>query len=192
LLNNLLNTLNPAVLTADAADVFPRVMGLDANMVYDSIFTAINVIVIVLVLSWLLYKPVRKFLNDRKERIAADLAEAATNKADAEEKRTLYEGKLIAISSERDDILESARKAAGERETEIINGANSEAAVIIERAKLEIEREREKARDEMRTQIVQVSALMAEKLLGGGMDEGTKDKILNEAIAELGDAVWSK
>jgi len=160
--------------------------------VMGAIMQLVNVVFIIVILSWLLYKPVRKFLTDRKERIANDLAKAAEDMQVAENTRVEYEGKMQAISGEREEILDAARKLAGEKETAIITEANSEAKLILERAKLEIEREREKAKDEMRTQIVQVSAMIAEQLLGGGMDDATKDRILNNAITELGDAVWTK
>ncbi|MCL2752833.1 MAG: F0F1 ATP synthase subunit B [Defluviitaleaceae bacterium] len=195
MLKNLLTAINPVRLTAGSgADLaeYDRVLGLDINTLYDIIFIWINVIVIILVLSWLLYKPVRKFLNDRKDRIAGELAKAAEDMQVANDARAEYEGKMLAISGEREDILDAARKLAGEKEVAIIASANDEARLIMERAKTEIEREREKARDEVRTQIVQVSAMMAEKLIGGGMDEATKSRILDDAIAELGDAVWTK
>jgi F-type H+-transporting ATPase subunit b len=184
----LLDFLRNTALAADGA--FPRFFALDWETVVNMIVQFVNLLIIVAILSWLLYKPVRKFLADRRERIAGELAKAAADMKEAEERRTLYEGKLVAISGEREDILEAARKLASQKETEIIQEANGEARLILDRAKLEIEREREKAKDEMRNQIIHVSAMMAESLLGGGMDEAVKNRILNEAIAELGDSVW--
>jgi len=165
---------------------------LDWEAILNMIFLYINVVAIIALLAWLLYKPVRKFLTERKERIANELAKAAEDMQAAETARAEYEGKMLAISAEREDILDNARKLATEKEAQIVAAAGDEARLIMDRARLEIEREREKARDEMRTQIVQVSALMAEQLLGKGMDDATKGKILDDAIAELGDAVWIK
>ena len=162
----------------------------DLDLLFEMAFIWFNVAVIILILAKLLYKPVRTFLVNRRERIAAELEKAAADMKDAEEKRSLYESKLAGAAGEREEILEAARKTASEREAKIIENANGEARLIMDRARNEIEREKEKAKDEMRTQIIQVSAMMAEQLLGGGMDEDKKDKILNEAIAELGDAVW--
>ena len=169
---------------------YPRILDFDLNTIMDAAIVLFNVGFIIFILSWLLYKPVLKFLNTRRERIAGELAKAADDMKNAMENRTLYEGKLKNIAVERDDILEAARKLAGQKETEIIEEAGREAVLILDRAKLEIEREQEKAKEEMRVQIIEVAGLMAERLLGGGMDEAVKDRLLNEAIAELGDAVW--
>ena len=169
---------------------YPRILDFDANTIMDAVVILINVAFIIFILSWLLYKPVLKFLNTRRERIAGELAQAAEEMKTAAENRTLYEGKLKNIAVERDDILEAARKLAGQKEADIIEEAGREAVLIMDRAKLEIEREKEKAKEEMRVQIIEVSSLLAERLLGGGMDEAVKDRLLNEAITELGDAVW--
>jgi F-type H+-transporting ATPase subunit b len=153
-------------------------------------FLWFNVAVIVFILNLLLNKPIKEFLEKRRERIAAEIEKAASDMKVAEEKRSQYEGKLVAINNERDEILAEARKLAQEKEAEIIQIANAEARQVMDRAKAAVELEKEKAKDEMRTQIIQVSALMAEQLLGRGMDENDKEKILNDAINELGDAVW--
>jgi F-type H+-transporting ATPase subunit b len=169
---------------------YPRILDFDIFTVIDASVILINVAFIIFILSWLLYKPVLNFLNTRKERIENELKKAADDMQNAAENRTLYEGKLKNIAVERDDILEAARKLAGQKESEIIEEAGREATLIMDRAKLEIEREKEKAKEEMRVQIIQISSLMAERLLGGGMDAAVKDRLLNEAITELGDAVW--
>lgn len=178
------------VVRVEAIEGYPRILDFDMNTILDALVVLVNVAIIIFILSWLLYKPVLKFLNDRRERIAAELEKAAEEMKTATESRNLYEGKLRNIAVERDDILEAARKQAGQKESEIIEEAGREATLIMDRAKLDIEREKEKAKEEMRVQIIQISSLMAERLLGGGMDEALKDRLLNEAITELGDAVW--
>jgi F-type H+-transporting ATPase subunit b len=173
-----------------AQDELSHIVDFSGQAIVNALVYMGNLIVIIAILTWLLYKPMSKFLNDRKERIKNEIDTAAAKMKDAEEKHSFYEGKLVKINVERDEILEEARKLAGAKEAEIVQNANQEASLIMDRAKLEIEREKEKAKDEMRSQIIQVSALMAERLLGQGMDEAARDRILNEAIVELGDAVW--
>ena len=158
--------------------------------VVQMLFLWFNVAVIVFILNKLLNKPIKDFLEKRRARIEAEIEKAASDMKEADEKRSHYEGKLVAINNERDEILAAARKLAQDKEAEIIQNANNEARLAMDRAKVEIEREKEKAKDEMRTQIISVSALMAEQLLGRGMDEADKEKILTDAINELGDAVW--
>ena len=168
-----------------------RILGFDLAFLTSMWMVWLNMIVIILLLSWLLYKPVKKFLNDRRNRIMNELETAAENLRASEETRGFYDGKLANIMVERDEILDEARKMAGEREAAILAEANSEAGLIRERAKRDIELDREKAKDEMRKQIIHISAAMAEQLIGESMDEETRNQILNRAIAEMGDASWT-
>jgi len=159
-------------------------------MISEVIVSFVNLAIIIAILSWLLYKPVLKFLNDRRERIRGELEHAEENLKASEKTKAQYTTKLESIKAERDEILDYARKTAGEREKEIIASANTEAGLILERARREIEQEREKARDEMKGQISQVSAMMAERLMGDQLDNEARDRLLNQAITELGDAQW--
>jgi len=54
----------------------------------------------------------------------------------------------------------------------------------------DIEREQERARDEVKKQIIEISSLMASRFVSANMDDSTQKKLLNEAIADLGDAKW--
>jgi len=169
---------------------YSGLLGFDWDFFMGVIFAWVNVAVIIFILSWLLYKPVRKFLGDRRDRIASDIETAEENLRVSEETRAQYNSKLANIGTERDEILADARKMAIEREAEIIAGANNEAGLIMERARRELQMERELAQSEIRNQIIQVSTMMAERFMGSHMDAAAKDKLLDQAIAELGDAEW--
>ena len=168
-----------------------RILGFDLAFLANVWMVWVNMIIIIVLLSWLLYKPVKQFLNDRRDRIMNELETAAENLRASEETREFYDNKLADIMVERDEILDEARKMAGEREAAIVAEANSEAGLIRERAKREIELDREKAKDEMRKQIIHISAAMAEQLIGESIDDETRSQILNRAIAEMGDASWT-
>ena len=173
-------------------DEYSGILGFDLAFLNDLWFVWINMAFIIFVLSWLLYKPLLQFLENRRQRIKNEIESAAENFRKSEEAKATYDAKLSGITQERDEILDTAKKTAQAREAEIIATAKSEAGLIMERARRDIEQEREKAKDEMRRQIVQVSALMAERLMGGQLttDDTTRDRLLNQAIAELGAVEW--
>ena len=178
------------LLAYNPGDAYEPLLGFDLNFINTIWFVWINLIFIVAILSWLLYKPLMKFLNDRRERIKNEIAAAAENFKKAEEARITYDAKLSRIAQEREEILDAAKKTAQAREGEIIAAAKSEVDLIMSRARRDIEQEREKAKEEVHRQIVQVSVLMAEKLIGSQLntDEAARERLLNQAIAELGSA----
>ena len=60
-----------------------RLFDLDMQLVHDVILLAIAVFFLFLAMSYLLFNPVRKMLEDRKLKIRTELDDAATDKADA-------------------------------------------------------------------------------------------------------------
>ena len=84
--------------------------------------------------------------------------------AQAQALKKEYEEKLKNIESERTAILQEARTTALKNSQIIISDAKTEATAIKDRANLEIERAEEKAKDDIKKQIVQVSTLMSEKI----------------------------
>ena len=60
-----------------------RIFGLDLQLGFDVIFQAIAVFIMFLLLSYLLFDPVRKILEDRKKKIAGELDQAEADQAEA-------------------------------------------------------------------------------------------------------------
>ena len=74
-----------------------------------------------------------------------------------------YEDKIKSIDKEAQEILDAARKKAKKQEADILAEAREEANRIVDRANREIELEKKKALEDMKTEIVSIASLMAEK-----------------------------
>ena len=57
-----------------------RLFGLDFQLLHDVVLMALAVFFLFLFMSKMLFEPARKLLNDRKNRIAADIKTAETDK----------------------------------------------------------------------------------------------------------------
>ena len=93
-----------------------RIFGLDIQLGFDVLCQAIAVFIMFAFLSYVLFEPVRKLLNDRKNKIAHDLDTAAADKEEAARLKAEYEEKIRDIEKEADEILSQARKKALKRE----------------------------------------------------------------------------
>jgi len=167
-----------------------RVFALDQQMLISVGIQLFNACVLAAVLSYLLYKPVRKFLQKRAEGIQAQLTHAEESIAGAEELKALYEQKLEEIERERLAILEAAQDRAAEKSKQKLEAAEQEAAAAKERAETEIRREREEAKDAVRLQIIEVAGALAEKFVAQALlDKDTQDRLFAETLAELEDTL---
>ena len=60
-----------------------RIFGLDIQLGFDVIMQGIAVFIMFALLSYILFEPVRKILEDRKNRIANEIDQAAADQAEA-------------------------------------------------------------------------------------------------------------
>lgn len=159
-------------------------------MLADAVITGINIFILFFALSYLLFNPVRDVLEKRRQKIAGELADAATDKKTAAEMKAEYEAKLKDINKEAEAILEEARKKAKKREAEIIDEAKGEAVKIIERANREIEMERKKAVDDLKQEVIDLASLIAGKVVAASIDTAVQDALVEETLKEMGETTW--
>ena len=177
---------------AEAAAELPpgRVFGIDQTTLINIVANLLNVAVLAAFLTYLLYKPVRNILNKRTNKIQGQLIQAEEELEKATELRRSYELKMEEIEREREEILGEARKIAADSSRRMLAEAKKEADTIKERAAANVEMEWERAENNMRTAIIDVSAVMAEKFVSLAINKETHDKLFEETISDLEGMTW--
>ena len=173
-----------------ALETSGRLFGLDYQLLFDAAITAINVFILFLLLSVILFNPVRNMLKKRQDKITSDRETANQSREEALAMKAEYEEKLKAANKEAELILSDAGKTAVHNEQKIIDEAKEEAARIIERANKEAELEKQKAADDVKQQIVAVSAMIASKLIAKSIDESESNAIIEQTLNEMGENTW--
>ncbi|MDD7643325.1 MAG: F0F1 ATP synthase subunit B [bacterium] len=167
-----------------------RLFDLDMQLVHDVILLAIAVFFLFLAMSYLLFNPVRKMLEDRKLKIRTELDDAAADKSDAAALKAQYEEKLKGIDKEAEEILSEARQKALRNEAKIVEEAKEEAARIIARANEEALLEKKRVVDEMKQEMIAVASAMAAKVISANIDVNIQNQLVDETIKEMGDSTW--
>ena len=167
-----------------------RLFDLDFQLVNDAVLLAIAMFFLFLIMSNKLFNPARKLLQDRRDGIARDIADAKKEKEEAEKLKAEYEAKLKNISKERDEILAEARQKALKSETKIVSDAKEEAAAIIARANEEAELEKKKVADEVKQEMISVAALMAQKVVAANIDTTIQNSLVEQTLKEMGEGTW--
>ena len=129
------------------------------------------------------FQDVKKFIQDQ-------LNEAAAAKKDALGMKEEYDARLAKVEDESAELLAEARQKAKTRANEIVNEAGDEAHRIVARAEREVALEKDKVRDEMKQEMVQVASLMAGKFVSNSMDEATQAGLIDETLKEMGEETW--
>lgn len=174
----------------DAAADEGRIFGIDAQLLFDAAVLAFNIFLLFILLSYILYNPVRNMLVKRQEKITSIREDTAAENEKAKALKTQYEAKLKEADKEVEAILAESRKKAVKNQEKIISQAKEEASKIIEQAKKEAELEKNKASDQVKTEIIRVATLMAEKMVAVSMDEESQKKLIDDTLREIGDDTW--
>lgn len=146
-----------------------------------------NLVLLFLIVKKFLYKPVKNMLAQRRSAIDNDYKDAADAKVKAEADMIAYEKKLSTAADEANAILKNAVNGARTREKEILEDANEKARGIIKRAEADAILEKQKAREEIKAEIVEVSALLSEKMLEREISAADHEKLIDSFIDNIGD-----
>ena len=71
-----------------------RIFDLDPQLLQDAIILAINVFILFILLSYMLFNPVRDMLKKRQDSIQGNIDKALSDKDEAEKMKAMYEEKL--------------------------------------------------------------------------------------------------
>lgn len=131
------------------------------------------------------WPPIMNALNERKKRIADGLAAAERG---AHEKE-LAEKKAAEIlhnaKQQAQDIINQAQKRASEIVEESKDTARTEGERIIAAANAEIEQEVNRAREQLRGQVVSLAVAGAGKVLKREIDAKANEDLLKDLVAQI-------
>ncbi|MBQ7725908.1 MAG: F0F1 ATP synthase subunit B [Clostridia bacterium] len=136
-----------------------------SDLARDLLINIINIVILFVIVRALVYKPVKKFLEDRKERIAKEQEDAASGKAEAEQLRQKYEALLAQGREEKAALLKEAEKTAKETAAHIVATAEGRAEETIRQARETAQKEHDKALSSLEGEITELAFSLSEKML---------------------------
>jgi F-type H+-transporting ATPase subunit b len=164
-----------------------RVFGLDQQTLITIAIQLFNVSLLAAVLSWLLYKPVRRFLQKRSDSIRAQIERVQDDQAMADKLRGYYEQELEGIDQQRLKAMDEAHRIANQKREQMLADAKKDIAAMREKAHADIEAERERVSEEIRLHIIEVATAMAGKFVEHSIDAQSHARLFDETLAELED-----
>lgn len=146
-----------------------------------------NLVILFLILKKFLYGPVTKMLAKRREEIDTQYTEAETANKSALAKEREFTEKLSGAKAQAEAIVKDAADTAHTRSDKIIEDAKAQAEGIIKQAELDAELEHKRAEADIKTQIVDVSTALAEKMLEREVNADDHKSLIDCFIEEIGE-----
>jgi len=124
-------------------------------------------------------------LEEREKKIRDSLDQAERHRTEAERKLKEYEAKLAAASKEAEGILAAAKERAQRLMEENEQRLTTEAERIKGDATREIDHERRKAIQDIRTQTTDLALMVAEKVIQRSLNDADTRRLADEALDAL-------
>lgn len=155
--------------------------------IWQIVVSLLNLVILFLIVKKFLYKPVKKTLKDREEKLEEKYTEADERLENAKNTEAELNEKLSEADKAAEQIVSDATVVAERRKAEITREAQAEADNIVRLAHAEAELERKKAQGDIKTQIVDVSLALSEKLIEREIKEEDHHNLIDSFISQIGD-----
>jgi F-type H+-transporting ATPase subunit b len=144
----------------------------------------INFLILLGLLTFFGYKPIRNMLDERSNRIRLSMEQAEATKSEYERAQVEAQKQIGKARDEGQSILAQAAQAGNVLKEEARQEARKEAQAIAERARAELERERDKIVDELRKEFIDTAILAAERVLSETLDRGKHRQLIEKTLDE--------
>ena len=155
--------------------------------IWHIVISLANLVILFLILKKLLFKPVKKIVEQRQNEIDAEYRKADKAKAEADSIKAEWEGRIATAEEEADKIINEAVERADSRNEVMLYESREKADQIIRKAKADIERDKREARETIKKEIVDVSQTLSEQIIGREINMDDHRDLIDKAIDKIGE-----
>ncbi len=146
----------------------------------------VNFSILVLLLVLFAYKPIVKMLDERSAKIKDSLERAEQLKRESDEAQSAINEQIGEARREGQAIIASANQTGQRMKEEAREAARGGAEIILERARAEIQSERDAAIQELRSQFADLTILAAGRVINKALDKEAHRDLIRQTLEEAG------
>jgi F-type H+-transporting ATPase subunit b len=124
-------------------------------------------------------------IDKRRNAIAESIEHAERTRNEADKLLADYRQRLTEARQQADEIVERARKAAGQREADALEEAKKEREELLQQTRREIQLETQKALQDLRREVAGLTVLATEKVTRKSLTGEDQQRLVEEALGEV-------
>jgi F-type H+-transporting ATPase subunit b len=144
----------------------------------------INFVILFGLLYLVAYKPIMRMLDERSRKVKESMEQTEFIKQQTEQAEEEAKKRIEAASREGQEVIARAARTGEEVGRQAQQEARQEAEALISRARVEIQRERDNAIDELREQFADITILAAGKVIDRSLDKEAHRQIIDKVLEE--------
>ncbi len=144
----------------------------------------VNFVVLLGLLYLVAYKPLMRMLDKRSRKIEESMEQTEFIKQQAARAEQETEKRIAGASKEGQKIIDQAARIGDEVRQKAQGEARQEAGTLINKARAEIQRERDEAISELRKEFADLTILAAEKIIDRSLDKEAHRQLIDQVLKE--------
>ena len=144
----------------------------------------IGFVAIVVLLTWLLYKPLLRVLDQRSEKIKESLEASERAREEAAKSQEEMQQQLEESRAEGQQLIAQAREVADRFREEELAKAREEISAQRSRAEADIQRERDAAVEDIRREFAGLAVVAAERVVRRSLDDEGHEELIEQVLRE--------
>ncbi|MEO2160054.1 MAG: F0F1 ATP synthase subunit B [bacterium] len=149
------------------------------------VWTILTFLLLVFILAKFAWKPLLKMLQDREDMVRSSLEDAEKAKSELERLNEESEAIMAKARSEAQSILADGKAAAEKVKDDIIAKSKEQANKIREDAGNQFQVEKDKAISEIKKEVVNLTLLVAEKLIQKNLSDADNKSLIEESLKKV-------
>jgi F-type H+-transporting ATPase subunit b len=150
------------------------------------LWTIVVFVVLVFVLRATAWKPMLEGLQKREDNIHSELDQAQKANADAQVMRAEFEKKMNEAQQQVRDLVDQARKDGEQVKASMVSEATTQIQVERDRARREMQTEKDQALVELYQRSAQLATLVSAKAIRRQLTIDDQHRLVDEALNDLG------
>jgi ATP synthase F0, B subunit len=156
---------------------------LDIN-IWNFIWSAVNIIILFILLKIFLFKPINKIMDERTRSIQEDIDSAKKSREEAEALKQEYADDINEAKAEAQKIIMKAHEDAEAEKAVILQKSQEEADQLVSDANKAIESKRKRVLAQAQTQIADLAIEAASKIIGENVDDEKNRRLVDQFLSE--------
>ena len=144
----------------------------------------VNFVILFGLLYLVAYKPIMRMLDERSRRVRESMEQTEQIKEQAARADEEAREEIEAAGREGQELIARAVRTGEEVRQRAQQEAREEGESLITRARVEIQRERDDAVDELRKEFADLTILVAEKVIDRSLDKEAHKELIDKTLEE--------
>jgi F-type H+-transporting ATPase subunit b len=144
----------------------------------------VNFLILLALMYIFAYKPFLNMLDQRSNKIKESLDEAEKVKQQAAKAEEDFKKRLEVASKEGQEVIARAIRTGEEARQRAQQEAKQEAQILVERARADIQHERDEAITELRQEFADLTISAAEKVIEKSLDKQAHQQLIDKVLEE--------